>query len=533
MNAISKIAIGIIGLVAVTSPAAARQRTIAPYIELGQVLTADLNRGGDVLTYSTVAAGVDASLQSRRIDGQISYRYEHRFSYDRRLADSDVHSGLARLAVKVVPGFGIDGGAVATRARSDIRGSAPGILVGNVNNISQIYSFYGGPTVGTHVGPIGVSGSYRYGYTRAEAPGTTGVGAGQPALDVFDSSQSQIAQGSVNLKSGVYLPVGITVSGAWERDDASQLGQRYEGKYARGDLTVPILPTLAILGGAGYENITVSQRDAIVDASGQPIADRNGRFQSAPGAPRRIAYQFDGIYYDAGVMWRPSSRTQIEARAGRRYGSTSFTGSISYRPARGIALRVGVYDGIQTFGRQIQSSIASAPTSFASNQNSFGNDFNGCVFGAQGGAAGNCLNSALQSISTSAYRSRGVDGIVSFSHGSTSFGVGAGYANRRFVTPVGNRLGLNGLSDQSYYLQAFISHALDSRTSIDANVFANYYNSGIAGAPKVYGAGATAGLSRSFGKLSARASAGIYAFGRDRAETAISVQALLGARYTF
>jgi hypothetical protein len=38
------------------------QRTIdvSPYLEVGQVLTADLKNGGDVLTYTTVAAGIDA-----------------------------------------------------------------------------------------------------------------------------------------------------------------------------------------------------------------------------------------------------------------------------------------------------------------------------------------------------------------------------------------------------------------------------------------------------------------------------------------
>lgn len=515
------------------APAGARKRTIVPYIEVGQVLTADLNRGGDVLTYTTIAGGIDAAVEGRRVSGQVSYRYEHRFAYDDRLTDSDVHSGLARVAVQVAPGLGVDAGAVATRARSDIRGAAPGVLVGNVANISQIYSVYGGPTLGTHVGPVGVSGSYRYGYTKAEAPGFTGVGAGQPAFDVFDESQSQIAQGSLNLKSGTVLPVGLTVSGAWERDDASQLGQRYEGKYGRGDILIPVAPTLALVGGVGYENIKISQRDVLLDAAGAPVVDRNGRFASAPGAPRRIAYNFDGIYYDAGVVWRPSSRTQVEARVGERYGSTSVTGSISYQPSAAVAVRVGVYDGIQTFGRQLQGNIANTPASFVTNQNGLGNDFNGCVFGAQGGAAGNCLNGALQSISTAAYRSRGVDAVVSVNRGPLTFGVGAGYANRRFVTPVGNLLALTGISDESYYLQGFIARSLDSRTSIDANVFANFYSSGIAGAPGVFGAGATAGVSRSFGRLSARASAGIYTFGQDRAETAVSVQALLGARYQF
>ena len=164
------------------SPALAqdRQKSIAPYIELGQVLTADL-QSGDVLTYSTVAAGVDASVQTRRAQVQISYRYERRISWDKQVGDDDVHSGLARAAVKLAPGFSIEGGALATRARSDMRGAAPGNLAGNVDNISQIYSAYAGPTLATNVGPVSVGASYRYGYTKVESPGATGRRAGQPA----------------------------------------------------------------------------------------------------------------------------------------------------------------------------------------------------------------------------------------------------------------------------------------------------------------------------------------------------------------
>ena len=42
------------------TPAQART-DVSPYLEVGQIATADLKNGGDVLTYSTVAAGVDAS----------------------------------------------------------------------------------------------------------------------------------------------------------------------------------------------------------------------------------------------------------------------------------------------------------------------------------------------------------------------------------------------------------------------------------------------------------------------------------------
>lgn len=516
-----------------TPAEARRKKDISPYIELGQVLTYD-TQNGDVLTYTTVAAGVDASVSTRRVEAQISYRYERRFGYQGRLDDQDVHSGLARAAVRVVPGISVEGGAIATRARSDIRGANPGVLVGNVSNIAQVYSVYAGPTLGTHVGPIGVSASYRFGYTKAEATQTNGVPAGQPRLDAFDSSRSQVAQASLNLKSGVLAPFGVTVSGAWERDDAGQLDQKYEGRHARVDLVQPVGGSFALVGGVGYENILISQRDPVRDVSGQPVVDGRGRFVTDPASAPRIAYDFDGIYYDAGVVWRPSPRTQLEARVGKRYGTTSFTGSFSYAPTRNSALRVGVYDGIQTFGRQLQSSISSIPTSFSGSADGFGGDFNGCVFGAQGGAAGSCLDGALQSISTSAYRARGVDAVMSFSRGPLSFGFGGGYANREYVAPDGGTgFTVDGISDESYYLQAYVARALDSNTAVDANVFANYFKSGIAAAPGVYGAGATASLTRRFGRLSARGSIGGYAFGQQGVPTVVSIQALLGARYAF
>ena len=137
--------------------------------------------GGDVLTYSTVAAGVDASVQTRRVEVQISYRYERRISWDKQVGDDDVHSGLARAAVKLAPGFSIEAARLATRARSDIRGDAPGNLAGNIDNISQVYSAYVGPTLSTNVGPVSVGASYRYGYTKVEIAGGDRCSAGQPA----------------------------------------------------------------------------------------------------------------------------------------------------------------------------------------------------------------------------------------------------------------------------------------------------------------------------------------------------------------
>ena len=117
---------------------------------------------------------------------------------------------------------------------------------------------------------------------------------------------------------------------------ASQLSQRYEGKYARGDVVLPVLPTLALTAGVGYEKIEVSQKDPLLDAAGNPVTDSKGRFVTDPASPRRIAYETDGLIYDAGVIWRPSPRTTLQARVGRRYGGMTYTGSLSYAASKSL-----------------------------------------------------------------------------------------------------------------------------------------------------------------------------------------------------
>ncbi|MFT6570932.1 MAG: hypothetical protein ACJAWY_002655 [Sphingomonas echinoides] len=524
---------GIIAVLA-TAPAHAeeRKRSITPYIEIGQVVTADL-KNDDVLTYSTVAAGVDASVQTQRTQLQVSYRYDRRFSYSKKVGDDDVHSGLARASVRVAPGVTLEGGAIATRVRSDIRGAAPGNLAGNVDNISQVYSAYVGPTVASHVGPVGVAASYRFGFTKAEAPGTTGVAPGSPKLDVFDTSQSHVFNASAGVKAGAVLPVGVNVSAGYERDTAGQLDQKYESKVARGDLVLPVLPTLAVTGGAGYEKITVSQKDPLKDANGVPVTDSRGRFQTDPASPTRIAYQTDGLIYDAGVIWRPSPRTTLQARAGRRYGGMTYTGSFSYAASKSIGIQVGVYDSVDTFGRQLREGISNLPTSFIDQRDAFAQQFSGCTFGTSNAAAGGCLNGVFQSISTSAYRARGVDAVIAAKRGALSFGIGGGYAQRRFYAPSGTGFSIDGVTDDSYYAQAYVSAPIDRNSGVSGNVFANYYESGISAAPGVFSTGATALYYHNFGRIATTASAGLYSFAQKGTEDQLSAQGQVGVRYQF
>ncbi|PSJ19373.1 hypothetical protein CVH10_23200, partial [Halomonas sp. ND22Bw] len=80
--------------------------------------------------------------------------------------------------------------------------------------------------------------------------------------------------------------------------------------------------------------------DPLLDAAGNVVRDDNGRFVTDTGSPVRIAYQTDGLIYDAGVIWRPSPRLELRANAGYRYGGETYFGSLSYAMSRDVAVNV-------------------------------------------------------------------------------------------------------------------------------------------------------------------------------------------------
>lgn len=515
--------------------AQARKRTqIHPYLEVNQTILLPVQPSGPAETYTTLAAGVDASTSSRHAEGQISARYEYRRSWRDNGADAHVVSGLARARVDAVPNLiSIEGGAIGTRTRTDIRGGAPIAGLGNPANTSQLYAAYVGPTLATNVSGFDIGAFYRLGYTKVETETTNILPVGSPALGGFDSSTSHAAGASIGMRSGL-LPFGWTISGGWNRDDASILDQRYEGKFVRADVVVPLTPTVAALGGAGYEDITASQRDAVRDGLGNPVVTPGGRFVTDPASPRRLAYDVSGFIWDVGVLWKPSNRTQLTAKVGRRYGSMTYIGDFSWRISNRQALAIGVYDGITTFGQQITAGLRDIPTQFTVSRDPFSNQFGGCVFGSGDGGAGACLTPALQSIAQGTYRSRGAGAVWRYQRSGTSVGIAIGYTQRRFFAPPVAGFSVEGVTDQSVYAQANFARTLDERSGIDASAFANWYDSGINGAPRVMGVGGTASYWRNFGpRLTGTASLGLYSSDIDGFATTVVGAGQVGARYTF
>ena len=531
-------AVTLTALIAVPVAAQTTRRvTVSPYVEASQILSADLD-GGDVLTYTSLAAGVDAAIATPRVSGQLSYRYERRFAWDDDVGDTDIHSGLARVNARVSNALTLEAGGIATRSRSDIRGAAPGLLVGNVDNVAQLYSVYGGPSLATTAGPVAFNATYRLGYTKVETPTFAAANVGGRRLDYYDDSIGNTATASASVAPGSVAPFGMTLSGAYDRESASQLKQRYEGYFVRGDVLQPISPYVALTAGVGYETIESSQRDPLVDATGTPVLDKNGRFVTDPASPRRIAYRTDGLYYDAGVIWRPNRRTSVEGHVGKRYGSLSVTGAATYQASQAVGLSVVVYDGIQTFGRQLRTGLANLPTSFVSGQQQgLDQQFNGCVFGTSGAQPGACLDDVFQSISTSSYRARGINGIITATRGRSTYGAGAGYVNRKlFGARAAPGIAIDGLDDESYFGQLFYSRALTRVSGVNADLFVNDYESGvedISGDSDVWSYGGSGTYYHNFGRLGTTASAGLYSFKVGDLDSVWSAQALIGARYQF
>lgn len=514
-----------------TTPAQARV-DVAPYLEAQQVLVADLD-GGDTLTYTTLAAGVDASVQTRRVEATASYRFEYRIPWDDDFSTETVHSGIARARLQVVPNLlTLEGGALASRARSDIRGAAPEILVGDQTNTSQVYGVFAGPTLATEIGPLDASLSYRFGYVKVSDRISGDLPAGQPLLDAYDSATIHQVDGSVGMPSG-RLPFGWTVTAGYAREDASQLDERFIAKYVRGDVTVPVSPTLALTAGAGYDDIEASQRAPLRNPDGTPVIDGNGRFVTDPGSPRLLAFDIDGLMWDVGVIWKPNRRMTAQLRGGKRYGSWAVTGSLDWQISPYSGLQVGIYNGIESFGRSLIGNVAGLPASFDLARNPFQLNPGGCVTGSNPGTGG-CFDDTFQSIATSNFRSRGIFGIYSTRHGPWRASLGAGYAQRKFLAPADIFFSINGVTDESVMVQANVARELSRRSGIDGTVFTNWYMSGIQGAPDVTSTGATATYYHNFtNRLTGNASAGIYSFHQDGFDSDVIGTLLLGLRYQF
>jgi hypothetical protein len=506
---------------------------IQPYVEAYQNVLVRLTPNDEVLTYSSLAAGVDMALDGRNTHGAVSVRYERRFRESGNIGGGDTVSGLARVKHDLIPRtLAIEAGGLAARTRVEASGAATLNPVAVSDAVSQVYSVYAGPALATHVGDVGVTGSYMVGYTKVKSSGLAPVATGQPRADIFDHSLAQAAQLSAGIKPGDVLPVGLSASAGYNQEDISNLDQRVREFRAGGQVTVPVGMDVSLIGGVGYQDVKVSSRDAVRNAAGLPVIGTDGRYVTDKSSPRRIAYDVSGLTWDAGVMWRPSRRTSLSAFVGRRYDSTTYYGSFAYAPNARSSLNVSVYDGVSGFGSAIGNALRELPTDFEVTRDPFNGGISGCAIGS---TSGGCVNSALASVSSSVFRSRGVSATYGRTIGRMRAGIGAGYTTRKYIAAPGTILAAaNGVTDKSWFVDAGLSGPIDRHSGFSVTAYAAWYESGFS----AFGDSNAAGIHGSYfrnltDRLVASASVGLDGITRKAVQNELVGSGQVGLRYNF
>lgn len=508
------------------------QRIVQPYIEVAQVVSAEITPGNDVVTFTQVAVGADINLQGRNSGAAVSVRYERNIGYGDDGIDTTTISGIARGALAVVPGtLNLEAGALASRSRVDASGGVTANPLVREDAESRIYSAYAGPSLTTRVGDVAVEGVARVGYNRFEADNALVTQAGN-VVDVFDDSMTYMGQVRAGTRAGEPLPVGVAVTAGGFQEDISNLDQRVRDLYVRGDVTVPVSQSLALVAGAGYEDVEISSRDALRDANGNAVRGPDGRLVTDSSAPRRIAFAVDGLLWDVGVLWRPSSRTNLSAAVGRRYDSTTYYGTFTYAPSQRSSFALAAYDGVSGFGGVINNGLAALDTDFAAIRNPVTGDFGGLVSGTQGQA----IVGALGSVRSAAFRGRGVRASYQRQVGRTTAALGAGYDRRTFIAAAGTVLApVNGLTDESYYVTGGLSRQLGPNANFTTNAYINWFDGAGGGNNDVTAIGGSAAYNQALTqRLTGRAAIAVdYVDSEFTAQDFAVATALVGLRYDF
>ncbi len=513
------------------TPGQRSNRVVQPYIEVGQVVSAELSPGNDVVTFTQIAAGVDINVQGRNSGAAVSLRYERNIGYGDDSIDSDTISGIARTTLSLVPNtLSLEAGGLASRTRIDAGGGTSANPLVREDAESRIYSAYAGPSLNTRVGDVDVQGVGRIGYNRFEADNALVTQAGN-AVDVFDDSVTYLGQLRAGVRPDTVLPVGLAVTAGGFQEDIGNLDQRVRDLYVRGDVTVPISPSLALVAGAGYEDVEISSRDAVRDANGNPVIGADGRFVTDPTAPRRIAFDVDGLLWDVGVLWRPSSRTNLQAAVGRRYDSTTYYGTFTYVPSQRSAFALSAYDGVSGFGGVLNNALAGLDSDFQAIRNPVTGDFGGLVTGTEGQS----VIGGLGSTRSAAFRGRGVRASYQRIMGRTTAALGAGYDRRTFIAAAGTALApVNGLTDETYYVIGGLTREIGQAASITTNAYVNWFD-GAGANDNVTAVGGTFAYNQSITqRLVGRAAIAVDYFDSEfTAQDFAFATALVGLRYNF
>lgn len=507
---------------------------LGAFMDLQQIAEAQLNgQGSDDVTYTQISGGVLGQISNRRIVASGTYRLSYRRAEAGDLDKSFTQDGVMRLQANVIDEWlTMETGAITTRSRVDPSGPAPQFNTGDTTNLTQTYSAFVQPAISHKIGDVGVELSYRYAYTKNESSHDTGSTG--PLTDRFDASKAQRASLNIGMEPGD-LPFGWKLSSEYRHENMTNLAEHFRSINAVGEIKVPIATMpIALVASGGYERIRTSEREALLDpVTGLPVLGKGGRFVVDPASPRILTYDVEGLVADAGIIWRPSRRTRLEVRAGRRYGGLTVTGLLEMRPSERSGLTLVVTDRIESFGQGVSGGLADAPASIDLNQLDPGSSLQDCLFGRRPGT-GSCIGSTLGQASANTYRERAASIIFNRSMRSWTVGGSVGYSHRTYIDDPNSPVSLAGVVDQSFFGNITVNRRLTRISGVSFSFSGNLFKNGQVGASDVLSGSVTTNYYRSFGRnIQMQASVSVDASKQDGITADVSGRAQLGLQYRF
>lgn len=505
-------------------------------IDLQQVVESQLSGvGGDNVTYTEITGSGSARINNRRIVATANLSLSYRLNERGELSKSLTRNGVMRMNADVIDEWlTMQTGAVITRSRIDPSGAAPQFNTGNPQNLAQTYSAYIQPDISHKFGDLGLAASYRYAYTKNSnhLAGQTGPSIG-PLTNSFDSSKAQ--QGSMSLgMEQSDLPFSWSLSSLYRHENTSNLASHLRDFSVIGEVKVPVAETIALVASSGYQSTRSSEREALIDpTTGLPVVGNDGGFVVDPASPRLLTYDMAGFIGDAGIIWKPSQRTRIEARAGYRYGGLSVTGLVEMKPSPRSGLTIIVTDQFQSFGLGVSSGLAGTPPNLNLGSLDPGSSYQNCLFGVSAGS-GRCIGGSLGQASASNYRERAATIIFNRTLREWSVSTAIGYTRRNYVDTPGTPGSLIGVVDQSIFGNLTLSGKLTRLSGVAFSFSGNLFKNGQVGASDVVSGSFTSSYRRSLGRnIGAQASVSVDASKQDGVTADVSGRAQLGLQYQF
>jgi len=503
---------------------------LAAYVEADVGVSADIAGGDDeVLTYAGVAVGVEGQVRTRRVSAGFSYRYERRMELSGDLPDDDSHSGIASARVEVVPRLvSVEGGGLATRTG----GSGRAFGVTDQEAGTEVFAGYVGPTLTTRSGPVAINAFYRLGYVHVDDESL--AVASQPDGRLETTVQLAGVSAGVAPRGG---RIGWTVSAGHMSASTSSFDSEFDSQFVRGDVVLPVNPSFAVSAGVGYSRARASERDVLRGPNGVPIFDAEGNLFPDPNGPRVETLDSDGIYADAGFIWRPSPRSELQLRAGvNDDGQPVVLGSAAFQVGRNFGIGFSLYDNDETFGTSLVNDLNSLPEDIDIRRDPFtGGLIAGCVFSKEQPGRGVCLSPALQSINRVTFRERG--GSLLFSGGGRtwSWGGGVSYARRDTYAPDDPFFATAFLApdEQDLSLFATAGRSLSPLADLTFDGFASFFDSEAPGRD-VTTLGGRVSFSQSFLLRRLQLLTGLGLTYRSLlGDDVLTAEAILALRYTF